>query len=940
MTSIKNRVGGYLKQLAGEVVGDQSLYEEGKQEVTGAPSFASTTNADATNRLRPDHSAMASVPVATYRLQLRNGMTFEKARLLIPHLLSLGISHLYLSPIFKATSGSQHGYDIVDFDVIDPDLGGYEGFEQLAADLHMSGLSLILDFVPNHMAASIENPWWFSVLEWGQSSRFAGHFDIDWTDKLALPHLSAPLDEVLASDETTLVYDREKAAICLSLSGLNLPIGPSTYDRILAGEDGEHAAAVRALVKRLPAANDMTFHAEMQNLFNEETALSWIDGALSRFAEKTESLSNLYEAQAWRLTDWRDKPRRASYRRFFDVSGLAGIRVEDDRVFEDAHRLLLELVRSGRVDGIRVDHVDGLASPGEYLAKLRREAGQQTYIVVEKILIGDERLPQTWPVDGTTGYEFIASMSQAMTNASGRQQLEDTYRQIAQSPMGAASPEATKRQIIEDAFSGELNGLAELCEQIAALEPSGPKASEENFAAALRDVLIAMPVYRSYGSEDGADTSPVLREAIKTARSGRAASADVFDLLEKSLSSPDGGEAVAKQKLLRTRFEQLSGAVMAKSIEDTLFYRRRAFLAIDEVGDSPLVEKRGLSTFHERMHRETGSSSRGLATSSTHDTKFSEDARARLYTLSEAPALWRDAVEGWRVQNARLVAEVQGAPVPTPSEEWLIYQTLMAIWEEGGWKADPEAFTDRMMRHMTKALREAKLETSWTAVNQPHEQAIEAYLRQLLSVGNSSFVESFCADIAPFVRAGQLNSLSQLIVKMTGPAAPDIYQGCETLNFSLVDPDNRRPVDFEALSSFLAVPLEETFNRAAFSDGRLKFALTSRCLVLRKRHKAAFEWGSYEALDVTGSMSDHVIAYERRLGDEALVVIVPRFPLKHIGPDFPPISPDAWGKTAVIPSKPATRHRNLLTGRTHGPDDMLFLADVLDTCPIAILLES
>lgn len=941
MKAITQRLGGYVKMIAAELAGDQQMQDEGRRDIAAAAGNPVPSEGLEAAAALPDGSlAKPGQPLATYRLQMRAGMTFRKAEDLVPYWQKLGISHLYLSPIFKAVEGSSHGYDVTDFNVIDPAIGGHEGLDRLAAKLHAAGMSLILDMVPNHMAASPQNPWWFSVLEWGQASPYGQHFDITWTRKLTLPFLPCPLSKVLERGELRLALDRQNAAVCLCYAGMNLPIAPSTYGLVLDRVGGPAAQRIAAIASRTPAADGRSLHAEIQGALADEGTAEHLDASLAKLSEDRAFLDELHGMQVWRLSENRGK----NYRRFFDISGLAGLRIEDPKVFEDTHRLVLDLVRNGSVDGLRIDHVDGLARPQQYLERVRAAAGRDLYLVVEKILMHDESMPPNWPVNGSTGYEFICTMGHALVDSAGRAVLDENYRAIAREKSDPAVQfEKARRQLITEYFADELESLMELAIQVRDARKPSPAATDSEIGSAVRDLLVFMPVYRSYANGEAMAFAGAIREAFTRARQQSETPSPALDLMQAIFTDDTADDASGTAKLFRTRFEQITPAIMAKSMEDTFFYRHRAFLALNEVGDGPLEADRSLPRFHERMEEMTRSAFRGLDATSTHDTKLSEDARARLYVLSEAPNLWSDAIAAWQGQNARFASMVDGTHVPGPTDMWLIYQALAALWPST--PDIPPAgisnmLTERLVQYLQKALREAKSTTSWMAVNEPYEAAMEAYVRGVLSPDNLSFLEDFARRLKPFVEAGLLNSLSQLVVKMTAPNAPDIYQGCETLAFSLVDPDNRRPVDFAELQAMLAEGNTHSSGDDGLRDGRLKFLLTEKCLGIRARHRNLFERGAYRPLDVQGPCRHNVIAFERRLpGEKAAIVIAPRLSFGRTQAGWPAIPASAWTGTSVLPKHKDIGYCDLISGAEHTARQGLHLADILARYPVSILLE-
>ncbi|WP_343550511.1 malto-oligosyltrehalose synthase [Pantoea sp.] len=813
-----------------------------------------------------------NIPTATYRLQFRNGMTFERAIDLLPYLKRLGISHLYASPIFSATAESTHGYDVTDANQIDPAIGGRAGFDRLVEALQEANIGLILDIVPNHMAASLENAWWRDVIEHGESSRYAQHFDIDWSRKLTLPFLGDSFENVLENGE------------------LSVQPHPETGKPALAYYDS----------------------------FYPLTPASWQDSADEVLAiTDAKAIAELHEQQPWRLMSWRDARKELSYRRFFEITGLVGVRVEDKAVFAESHQLILELVHSGAVNGLRVDHVDGLADPQGYLQRLRNATGPDCYITVEKILAAGEQIPADWPVSGTTGYEFIAALSHALIDDTQIDSLHWAYEAAAgQRYDVAAGLRAARELMVDRNFAGEFSRLVKLASRIALLEQRN--LGEAELHVALRELLLAFPVYRTYGNQaempnEGEELLQRVLESVKN-----SASPTALSLLQAALLGAVDEQSEKDADEFRTRFQQLTGPLMAKSVEDTLFFRNHAALAINEVGAEPLPHTFSLAHFHREMQNRLQHQPNGITSTSTHDTKRGEDARARLYTLSEAPGLWAENVARWRQMNAAKVVELDDGPAPEPAVEWMLYQALAGVWPANMQQQDVLRLEERFLPFVEKALREAKLRTDWAETNESYETAVMDYARHLLSLNNPQFLDDFSQSLRPFIQAGLINSLTQTTLKLTAPGVPDIYQGSEALDFSLVDPDNRRMPDFGLLAQQLDVATPPDFTEPLdWLNGKIKQQLIARLLHLRLKHSALFRFGDYQPLEVSGEQRDHVIAFARQDSDHALIVVVPR--LSFAGID--------WSECEIIlpESLAHRRYRNLLTGESESINERVLL---------------
>ncbi|QHM94998.1 malto-oligosyltrehalose synthase [Kosakonia sacchari] len=809
-----------------------------------------------------------NTPTATYRLQFRNGMTFDRAAALVPYLKHLGISHLYASPIFTAASGSTHGYDVTNANEIDPTLGGRGGFDRLVSALKNAGLGLILDIVPNHMAASLENAWWRDVIAKGEKSPYAHHFDIDWSRRLTLPFLGDDFDTVLANGELAIKAD------------------PLTGEPALAYYDN----------------------------FYPLVAESWQGREQALIGETDHTLiADIHAQQPWRLMSWRDAANDLSYRRFFEITGLVGVRVEDEAVFDDAHRLILELVHSGAVDGLRIDHVDGLADPQSYLMRLRQKVGPECYLTVEKILGKGEHLPADWPVSGTTGYEFIAALSDVLVDDAKLANLRKAYDSVAGRRVNMREElRDAKLLMVDRNFNGEFSVLVSLALTIGHAEIPVPQ--EDAVRQALRELLIAFPVYRTYGTEQGlpeADTALLNKVVENVQRSPYAPDAAALDFVRRILVGDVAKSALGAAARFRTRFQQLTGPLMAKSVEDTLFFRQHVDLALNEVGAEPLPRTFSLDRFHAEMQTRLERQPDALSGTSTHDTKRGEDARARLYTLTEAPERWADCVARWRQMNHSKVQLLDDGHAPRPMVAWMIYQALAGVWPVNLQADDVEglrALEERFVAFVEKALREAKQRTDWIETNDAYEQAVLDYVRHLLSPENREFLTDFTASLQPFIRAGLVNSLTQTVIKLTAPGVPDIYQGSEALNFSLVDPDNRLEPDYAELERLLVDEEQaDPHSQESWSSGQLKQFFIYRLLHLRQQMPSLFRRGAYLPLTVAGEEAEHLIAFARVENQDALIVLAPRLL-------FDAIDGSLAGANIALPAELANRrYRDILS---------------------------
>jgi (1->4)-alpha-D-glucan 1-alpha-D-glucosylmutase len=875
-----------------------------------------------------------TMPRATYRLQFRGGMDFDRAVTIVPYLKRLGVSHLYASPIFSAVKGSTHGYDVTDHQKIDPTLGGREGFERLSRALKQAGLGLIIDIVPNHMAASLENRWWCDVVEWGSQSRFHRHFDVDWRERLTLPILGKPVEEAIAGGELKLRLDRAAGGLALGYFETLLPLTPKSYADVLSRCDGPLAAELARCAEGATPDTSDAMHIRMRGLLSDEKASKALEESLANVSVDPAFVEAVHAAQPWRLVFWKEARRHLSYRRFFEVTGLVGVRVEERAVFDDVHRLIFELVRNGTVDGLRVDHVDGLADPAGYLALLRQEAGPDVHIVVEKILARDETLPADWPIVGTTGYEFIATMGDLLVNAGGASELERRFGLLGGPEMEDERRRA-KRLMATVNFATEVAGLVDLAGR------SRSRAEPQDMRAAIVELVVAFPVYRTYGTDIGlSDGDRLLLQQAGREASARLAAPREQEALDLVLAILRGDDGEAGADEFRRRFQQLTGPIMAKSVEDTLFYRCNHMIALNEVGCDPAHLDASSVHVHDALAAGTRSPFSLLGTA-THDTKRGEDARARLYALSEAPAQWAEAVERWRDMHSGLVRQLGDRPTPEPTVEWLLYQSLAGVWPAGTSSLDAEAakaLLGRFEAYVEKALREAKQRTSWSEVDEAYEATVKAYAAALLGPDNARFHEDFSRVVRPFAAAGLVNGLSQTLIKMTAPGIPDIYQGSEVEDFSLVDPDNRRPIDFARMALMLPSS-DAVFSAEDVRRGTAKHGLIARCLAHRAAHVEIYARGDYLPLSVSGARRENVFAFARRHVDQAIVVVVPRLILGSIANDSPWPNADFWADTSIelpegLRSRPLA---GVLEGTSCVPSERLGVAALLGSFPVALL---
>ena len=858
----------------------------------------------------------AAIPIATYRLQLTANFDFDAAAAIVPYLKALGITHLYASPFMKARKGSTHGYDVVNHTVINPELGGDAGLERLSEALRQHDLGLILDFVPNHVGVHFaDNPWWLDVLEWGEASPHAVSFDIDWEllpyrarGGVLLPIIGSSYGEALEKGEIELRYDPGEGSFSAWYFEHRLPIAPERYGEILNTIVKEAAAENSAAGKRIldlasrykglrhPNRKEApAFKAELKDIAGGEEIIARGIAAYRAGPDRpaqTLVLHHLLERQHYKLGHWRLASSDINYRRFFDVNSLAGLRVEDAGTFNAAHRLVRRLIAEGKIQGLRLDHIDGLRDPAQYFQRLQRlirdaqgKAGKTFYVVVEKILGEHETLRPFTGVHGTTGYEALNTITRVLIDGRGLEPLDETWRQISNmSPALAPVLKDAKRRVLETLLTSEFTVLARLLARIAAGHYSTRDFSADSLRQALELYVLHFPIYRTYLTQAGAsaDDRALISDTIKKARADWfAADEGIFDFLRDALTMDliKPGRALHSTPRVRRfalKVQQFTGPLMAKSLEDTAFYRTHRLLALNEVGGEPFAPALSVDTFHQAMKLRSQNWPHGMTATATHDTKRGEDARARLMALAELPGEWTSAVARWKVLNAPHIVVEGAMRAPSAPFEYMLYQTLLGVWPPD---QREDALLERMQAYAVKAAREGKQETSWLNPNEAYEAGLRTFIARILDRSVSVEFLSSLENLARRVSLlGALNSLSQITLKTTMPGVPDFYQGTEFWDLSLVDPDNRRPVDFAERAAVLEKVERPDWADLAqhWPDGHIKLAWTRHLLQLRAEVADVLTQGGYEPLLVSGPHRDHVIAFARRLGRQAVISAVAR----------------------------------------------------------------
>src|SRR5262245_36598353 len=917
-----------------------------------------------------------AVPTATYRLQLNARFGFSQAAALVPYLKALGISHLYVSPFLKARSGSTHGYDVVDHNALNPELGGEEGLQQLSAALAEADIGLILDFVPNHMGVHYaDNVRWLNVLEWGRASPYADFFDIDWSllahrpaGGVLLPILGTSYGEALERGDIELRYDAAEGSFSAWYYEHRLPITPPRYGEILEKVVTEALARDRPTGWRLIelAARYRGPHnpaREQAPAFKAELAA--IEGAEAIIARGLDayrpakgglaaalSLHGLLERQHYRLAHWRLSASDINYRRFFDINSLAGLLVEDTRTFAAIHRLVARLIAEGSLQGLRLDHIDGLRDPQQYLQRLQRLISNartsqrgRFYVVVEKILADHEHLPRFTGVAGTTGYEWLNVLSRVLVDGDGLARLDQVWHRRSGDPRPFDQILiAAKRRVLSTILVSEFTVLARLLARIAAGHYTTRDYAADRLSIALRLFILHFPIYRTYLTASGPsrEDRAIIDGAIVKARTEWVGpDGSIFDVLRDAVTldlvkPPRAGHSISRVRRFAFKLQQFTGPVMAKALEDTAFYRYHRLLALNEVGGNPAAGALSVSDFHHQMAHRAETLPHGLTATATHDTKRGEDARARLLALSELAGEWEEAVERWRALNAPLIEAMPPTTRPSPAHQYMLYQALLGAWPL---KGPDRSFVERMQAYVVKAAREAKEQTSWLNPDSLYEEGLTSFIEQLLDRDRSgAFLDAFEPFVSRVALLGALNSLSQLALKLLIPGVPDLYQGTEFWDLSLVDPDNRRPVDFGDRTAALGSICEQADWAKlvdAWPDGRIKLALMRALLALRERAPALFTQGDYRAVDVVGSHRNEIIAFARTSGRDLLIVAVGRlFGRATQGGRHWPIA-DAWDTALNVEG--LTPVRNVLGAQLPDPGLHWPIGDLFHAIPVAVI---
>jgi (1->4)-alpha-D-glucan 1-alpha-D-glucosylmutase len=951
------------------------------------------------------------VPVATYRLQMNSAFTLDDAAEITPYLESLGVSHVYTSPMTAAKPGSAHGYDVIDHGRLNPEIGSEEQVRSWIADLRTRGMGWLLDVVPNHMSVFGPNEWWADVLEHGPASPFAGHFDIAWNDhprqhlrgKVLLPILGNPYGAEIEAGKFNIEY--ADGGFSIAYGSLRLPIDPRTYGLLLTplieameNKESEERArnelkSILTAINHLPPRHDVDRIAEaraesrvirrrLSELTERNAAVAAELNAIARVASGERNdpasfakLEELLDAQVYRPCYWRVASDEINYRRFFDVNDLAALSIENEDVFVAIHRLIFDWTSTGQLDGLRIDHPDGLYDPKQYLDRLqlhhwlatarwllseRREeydgapwtdveqalrerfesnAESLLYVVVEKILGEAESIPKSWRTDGTTGYEFINVVNGIFVDRASEPAMSHVYRELTGFDQRFDDlVYVSKFHLLQSSLASELHMLAHQLDRIAQSERWSRDFTLNGLRHALREVIACFPVYRSYvnGTVGEIDRVVILRAIARGRRRNPLLGRAMFDFIRDTLllkdppSGPASPEYRAAQQRFAGKFQQVTSPTMAKGFEDTALYVYSRLISLNEVGGNPSQFGRSVDEAHEVFQLRADRSPAALSPLSTHDTKRSEDVRARINVLSEIPDEWEENVRKWMYDNRSLKLEADGQPVPDANDEYFLYQTLVGAWPMEGLHDDNrQEFAERIRAYFNKALHEAKVHSSWMNPNPEYDAAAAEFVGRILDPSKAAvFLQEFESFQTRVRDAGIVNSLAQSLIRITAPGVPDTYQGTELWDLSLVDPDNRRPVDFAERTRLL----NELDRSAATNtdrlvqdlvanrrDGRIKLYVVSRALRYRRNHESLFGTGAYQPVSCDGPMSGHVFCFTRSLGETDVLVTVPRLVCGLLQMDAGgPFGKGGWAESELILPEPRRhgRARDVFTGRT------------------------
>lgn len=921
---------------------------------------------------------MTRIPVATYRIQFNHSFGFQAAREIIPYLAELGISDIYASPIFKARKGSTHGYDVVDPDQLNPELGDEQDFGELIRELKNYGMGWIQDIVPNHVAYDYENRMLMDVLENGECSKYRHFFDIEWDHpcesirgKLLAPFLGRFYGESLEDGEIQLRYGAD--GLSVNYYHLALPLKIESYTNVFTHQlsalkrklGGDHPDFIKLLgilyvLKTLPSDEEIderydqiTFiKRTLWELYTGNREMKrFIDANVQAFngekgnPESFNLLDNLLSEQLFRLSFWKVATEEINYRRFFNINELICLRAEDEDVFDRTHALIFQLIAEGKVSGLRIDHIDGLYDPTNYLKRLQERTGD-LYIIVEKILSPEEELPPIWSMQGTTGYDFLNYLNGIFCKKESEKQFNKIYSDFTGFKVNYDDlVSAKKRLIMGKHMAGDVDNLAHLMKGIAARYRHGSDITLYGLKRTIVELMTQFPVYRTYINSEGfRESDPsYIREAVNRSIERVPNLLNELDFIERFLLLKFEDYLTREEKKqwihFVMRFQQFTGPLMAKGFEDTVLYVYNRLLSLNEVGGSPDRFGTSLKKFHS-LNRKRGSLyPHSLNATSTHDTKRGEDVRARINVLSEIPDEWERSLKRWNELNRGKKRTVNGRSVPDENDEYFLYQTLIGAFPF--YESEYPAFIERVKDYIIKAVREAKVRTAWLKPDTEYEDAYISFVEEILREENQ-FLEEFMAFQRKVSHYGIFNSLSQTIIKITSPGVPDFYCGTELWDLNLVDPDNRRPVDFEKRISLLRDIMDTSYKEllATREDGKIKLFLINRALQARKEKTEVFQKGSYIPIEAGGRFKEQIVAFARNQGDDWTITIAQRHPTALIKEGELPIGKQVWDDTHIIlPKGVPAIWKDAITTQVIKGRETLLIGDVLEHFPVALLMS-
>jgi (1->4)-alpha-D-glucan 1-alpha-D-glucosylmutase len=917
------------------------------------------------------------IPTATYRIQFNSNFNFNQAQEIVAYLADLGISDLYASPIFKAAQGSTHGYDVVDPTILNPELGTESDFAELSAEIHQYQMGWLQDIVPNHMAYDSQNLWLMDVLENGQDSDFFDFFDIHWNqpheemnERVLAPLLGDFYGNCLERGEIKLDYNQQ--GLIITYFGLKLPVRIESYLTFITYDLGKLAREIGRqhpdfikflgilyLLKNIPEdtkgkerydqlnfVKNLLWETYRQNSTVEEFMQSNLEEFNGKVGnpESFNLLDNLLTEQFYRLSFWKVGAEQINYRRFFTVNELISVKVEELKVFNKTHELIAQLVAENKFTGVRIDHIDGLYDPAEYLTRLREKLGD-IYITVEKILELTEDLPQQWQIQGTSGYEFLNYVNGLFCNSENEIEFSNIYTQFTGLKANYEDLIYEKKALIlEKNLAGDLENLAQILKKISSHTREGSDFTTYGLKRALFEVLVLFPVYRTYIDQNNIQEidRKYVSQTIKAAKKKAPLLVNEFNFIQKILllKYEDFHSQTQREEWLHfvRRSQQLTGPLMAKGVEDTLLYVYNRLLSLNEVGGNPSHFGINLDLFHQFNQNKVKNWQYGMNTTATHDTKRGEDIRSRLNVLSEIPQAWSQQVNKWREINQ----VYKQAGIPDANDEYFFYQTLLGAFPlEESELAD---FPGRIKDYILKAVREAKVHTAWLHPDEEYEQAYLSFIDRVLEAKESDFWQQFRPFKNQIAEYGIYNSLSQVLIKNTTPGVPDLYQGTELWELSLVDPDNRRSVDYQQRSKFLEEIKTETSQDILLlikklinnkKDGKIKLFLTHQLLKARQEYSEIFQQGDYQPIEITGKHHNHLIAFTRNYASRTLVAIAPRFLTTITQPGQAPLGQEVWEDTNLNLT-PKNWH-NLIDNQTIAETN-LSVGKILQNFPVALLI--